>query len=375
MRQRSGGSWELRVFVGVDPETGRRRYRSMTVRGNRADAERELAAMVASVRATRSVGVGSSVSELLEAWFAIASTTWAPTTIRQTRSVLDRHLHPHLGGIRVGELTAADIDRTYAVLRERGGMRGQPLAPGTLARVHVVLRAALAQAMRWGWIWDNPAERAHRIVATRPELNPPTPEELRILLKYLADGDPALHTFVTLAAFTGGRRAQLLALRWRNVDLDAGRLSFTGGWVEGPDGPVLAATKTKRRHAVDLDPASVEVLAAHADRVRTATGGRLRREGFVFSDDPHGTGAWKPNRVTKAFLRARRGAGLRQFRLHDLRHFMATEMLQAGVPLPLVSRRLDHQRVSTTLDCYAHAVPGGDAVAAQTLWHVVQRAG
>lgn len=54
---------------------------------------------------------------------------------------------------------------------------------------------------------------------------------------------------------------------------------------------------------------------------------------------------------------------------------MATEMLHAGVPLPLVSRRLDHRRVSTTLDCYAHAVPGGDAVAAQTLWHVVQSAG
>jgi integrase len=237
-----------------------------------------------------------------------------------------------------------------------------------------VLRAALAQAMRWGWIWDDPAERAHRIVAARPELNPPTPEELRTLLKYLAEADPALHTFVTLAAFTGGRRAQLLALRWRNVDLDAGRLSFTGGWVEGPDGPVLAATKTKRRHAVDLDPGSLDVLAAHTHRVRTAVGG-LRREGFVFSDDPDGTAAWKPNRVTKAFLRARRRAGLREFRLHDLRHFMATEMLQAGVPLPLVSRRLDHQRVSTTLECYAHAVPGGDAVAAQTLWHVVQRAG
>jgi integrase len=374
MRQRSAGSWELRVFVGVDPETGSRRYRSMTVRGSRTEAERELAEMVASVRAVRSVGVQSHVSDLLEAWFTIASTTWTPTTIRQTRSVLDRYLHPHLGGTRVGELTTADIDRTYAVLRERGGMRGQSLAPGNLSRVHVVLRAALAQAMRWGWIWDNPAERAHRIVTARQELNPPTPEELRTLLKYLAEDDPALHTFVTLAAFTGGRRAQLLGLRWRNVDLDAGRLSFTGGWVEGPDGPVLAATKTKRRHVVDLDSGSVDVLAAHAHRVRAASGA-LRREGFVFSDDLDGAAAWKPNRVTKAFLRARRRAGLREFRLHDLRHFMATEMLQAGVPLPLVSRRLDHRRVSTTLDCYAHAVPGGDAVAAQTLWHVVQRAG
>ena len=169
-----------------------------------------------------------------------------------------------------------------------------------------------------------------------------------------------------LAAFTGARRAQLLGLRWHNVHLDAERVSFCAGWVEGPDGPVLTATKTKRRHVVDLDPATVDVLvdlAAHVAR-RTA-------EVFVFSDDG-GITAWKPNRVTKAFLRHRRAAGLRPFRLHDLRHFMATEMLHAGVPLVIVSRRLDHRRVSTTLDKYAHAVPGGDAQAATTLWQIMQ---
>ncbi|MGH9228634.1 MAG: phage integrase central domain-containing protein [Acidimicrobiales bacterium] len=66
--------------------------------------------MVASVRSSRAVGVRSSVSDLLEAWFAVASTGWAPTTTRQTRSVLDRYLHPHLGGLAVGEVTPAIID-------------------------------------------------------------------------------------------------------------------------------------------------------------------------------------------------------------------------------------------------------------------------
>jgi integrase len=375
MRQRSAGSWELRVFIGVDPATGRRRYRTMTLRGSRAEAERELATMVTAARAVREVGVRSPMSELLEAWFAIASTSWAPTTIRQTRSVLDRYLHPRLGEITVGELTAADIDATYAQLRHAGGMRGQPLAAGTLARIHVVLRAALAQAVRWGWIWDNPAERAHRIVTTSRELAPPTPEELRLLLKYIEEADSVLHTFVTLAAFTGARRAQLLGLRWRNVSFENARVSFMAGWVEGPDGPVLAPTKTRRRHAVDLDPGSLQVLTAHAQRCCDSNHGTVRPDAFVFSDDPDGERAWKPNRVTKAFLQARRAAGLREFRLHDLRHFMATQMIQAGVPLPVVSRRLDHRRVSTTLDRYAHAVPGGDALAAHTLWQIVQDTG
>jgi len=78
----------------------------------------------------------------------------------------------------------------------------------------------------------------------------------------------------------------------------------------------------------------------------------MTADGFVFSDD-QGVTAWKPNRVTKTFLRHRRAAELRPFRLHDLRHFMATEMLEAGVPIATVSRRLDHRRVSTTPVCQA----------------------
>jgi integrase len=237
------------------------------------------------------------------------------------------------------------IDATYAELRRYGGVGRRPLAAGTLARVHVVLRAALSQAVRWGWIWDNPVERAHRLVTVTRELRPPTPQELRSLLDHVGTRDPQLHTLLVLAAFTGARRAQLLGLRWHNVHLAVKRVSFSAGWVEGPDGPVLTATKTKRRHVVDLDRCTVDVLVDRAAN----RGCHARPGAFVFSDDG-GTTAWKPNRVTKAFLRHRRDAGLRPFRLHDLRHFMATEMFHAGVPLVIVSRRLDHRRVSTTLD-------------------------
>ena len=369
VRQRSIGSFELRVFAGVDPQTGKRCYRSKTVRGNRAEAERELAAMVDAAGRGPGVAARTTVGELLERWFAIAETGWAPTTIRQTRSVLDRYLHPHLGAHTVADLTTADIDDMYVRLRRAGGIGGKPLQPGTLARIHVVLRSSLSQAMRWGWIWDNPAERAHRIVTAPTEMCPPTPAELRSLLDFVADRDPLLHVFLLTAAVTGGRRAQLLGLRWRSIDIERARISFCRGWVEGPDGPVLTSTKTKRAHTVNIDPASFAVLAElHRGFVALPS-----PDAYVFTDDG-GVTAWKPNRVTKAFLRHRRAAGLRHFRLHDLRHFMATEMLQASVPIVVVSRRLDHRRVSTTLDKYAHAVPGADADASATLSNLIRTA-
>ena len=90
------------------------------------------------------------------------------------------------------------------------------------------------------------------------------------------------------------------------------------------------------------------------DQIVTTTGA-TGRSGFVFSDDDGAT-AWKPNRAMKSFLRSVDGGGVRRFRLHDLRHFIATELLQAGVALAVVSQRLDHQRAATTLDYYAHAV-------------------
>jgi integrase len=239
------------------------------------------------------------------------------------------------------------------------------LKPGTVQRVHVVLRAALAQAMRWGWIWDDPAERAHRIVVVSREPEPPTTEELVVLLEHLQDSDMLFHAFVMLAAVTGARRAQLLALRWRDVNLTIGQVAFSNGWVEGPAGPVLTATKSKRRHTVELGQPSVDLLA----RQRASLADQCSQDSFVFAI-PDGS-AWKPNWTTKAFQRHLTAAGLRPFRLHDLRHFMATQMLLTGVPLPVVSRRLDHRRISTTLDFYAHDTPAGDRFAATALRNAI----
>jgi len=94
-------------------------------------------------------------------------------------------------------------------------------------------------------------------------------------------------------------------------------------------------------------------------------------DSFVFSSAPDGSRPWNPNHVTKRFIHYRRRAGLAHFRLHDLRHFMATEMLARGVPVPTVSQRLGHARASTTLNVYAHRIPGADRDAANLLGELI----
>jgi len=107
--------------------------------------------------------------------------------------------------------------------------------------------------------------------------------------------------------------------------------------------------------------------AAAADTAITA-------DSFVFSRDAAGVTPWKPNWVTKRFIRARKAAGLSHFRLHDLRHFMTTTMLTNGVPIATVAERLSHARASTTLNVYAHAVPAADAAAAEILRAILESA-
>ena len=343
------------------------------MRGDRSDALRELKALAAHANIAPAVGAHTTVAALLDQWVARGRATWSPTTIRNLTSIVERHLKPGLGDILVGDLTTAIVDEFYEDLRSGGRIDGKPLAVGTVRRIHSALHAALAQAQRWSWVFENVAHLATPPRGEPTEMRPPTPGQVAQLLEFVAR-NPTLQLYLTLAATTGARRGQLLALRWIDVDLLGGSLSIQRSLVEGPDGPLLVPTKTRRSYRVALDAASLELLRRE-HRVVEADGGVAPHEGrFVFSSDTASNRPWSPNYVTKRFIRMRRAAGLSHFRLHDLRHFMATQMLDAGVPIPIVAARLCHARASTTLNVYAHAVPGGDRSAAEVLWQRLDEA-
>jgi len=373
IRKRGSGSFELRVYSGTDPVSGKRRWLTRTVRGNRSDAVRELKALSAHANIAPAVGAHTTIAALLDQWFARGRASWSPTTTRNLTSIVERHLKPGLGDILLGDLTTAIVDEFYGDLRTAGRIDGKPLAVGTVRRIHSALHAALSQAQRWSWVFENVADHATPPRDEPAEMRPPTARQVAQLLEFVAR-DPALHLYLTLAATTGARRGQLLALRWGDVDLVGGSLSIQRSLVEGPEGPLLVPTKTRRSYRVALDAASLEFLQGR-HRAASADGGVADLDNcFIFSSDKAGTRPWSPNFVTKRFIKVRRAAGLSHFRLHDLRHFMATQMLDAGVPVPIVAARLCHARASTTLNVYAHAVPGGDRSAAEALWQRVDAA-
>ncbi len=189
--------------------------------------------------------------------------------------------------------------------------------------------AGLEQGVRWGWLRENPAARASPGPGQVPEIHPPAPAAVLALLQRAERDDKAFAMFLVLAAVTGARRGELVALRWSDLDLERGALTITQGISEGVDGPVEhPSPKTRgsvRRLA--LDQATVAILAAHRCRhadAAAACGASLPGDAFVFSHEPDGSVPWKPGYVSLEFRRLRHSVGLDQVRLHDLRHLPST---------------------------------------------------
>ncbi len=375
--RKRGASWELRAFLGRDPLDGKRLYATRTMKGTKREAERALAAFVAEAERGVLATAGVLVGELLERWFEHARGDFSPKTVLETRGVIDRYLLPALGSTRLTKLHTADLDRFYRELCARGGKSGKALSPATVRRIHGILRRSLTQGVRWGWLSVNPAASASPPRVLTPDITPPAPRDIARLFALANESDPDLAMFVVLAAATGARRSELVALRWLDIDLGVGSVSIGRGLVSGPDGLVMKDTKTHSARRVSLDPTSLGFFRAYRvvwdQRVAHAEA-LVRDDAYVFSHVLDGSAPWRPDSTTRAFARLCRRAGIEGVRLHDLRHYVATQMLAAGVDVRTVAGRLGHRNAATTLNVYSHFLPEADRQAAGVLGRLFDEA-
>jgi len=168
-----------------------------------------------------------------------------------------------------------------------------------------------------------------------------------------------------LAAATGMRRGEVLGLRWEDVDLANRSLTVRRALSVVQGHAMLKQPKTSRCRTLRLDGITIAVLeqrgrAQERDRADAVEWRDHWNLVFTHTDGRH----LDPVRVTHAFRRAVLDAPVPRVRLHDLRHTHATLLLQAGVPVKVVSERLGHAQISLTLDIYAHVLPAMDADAA-----------
>lgn len=356
IRPRGDKRWE--VIVDVSREDGRRRQVSRIFHGTKPEAKKYGAKLEVEVQEGKHSRPRSerkaTVGELLDEWQHVASPGWSPSTVLQTRRIVDKHLRPRFGKVPVIKLTTAQLDRFYADLR-RGG-----LEPATIRRIHGVLHRALAQAERWDRIAANPARRATLPKISAGNVVPPDPTTVANMIGAATEADPDLGLFLRLAAITGARRGELCALQW--ADLTGDVLSIGRSVVDAGERRVVVKGLKNRgkRRLIPMDPETLALLERHRLRMAErflACGAPLPP--WMFTSLRRPDEPWRPDSVGHAFIRVRNEAGL-SFRLHDLRHFAGTYLADGGIPMATVSKRLGHDRQSTTSDIYGHAVDSRD---------------
>lgn len=365
LRQKTKGVWEVRFDGGRDPLTGRRRQISRSVRGSKRDAQQVMNALVAEADAGGFIGTSTTFEQLCIQWLALAENDLSPTTLRRYKNLLSKRILPALGSRRVNSIRTVDLDRLYLGLSNDVG-----LAPATVRQAHAVIRRAFRQAVRWGWIATNPATNATPPRLVRADLSPPNVDQVGKLLQQASTDDPDLGRFLHVAASTGARRGEICALRWRNLDAKLNTLTIERSIIEIPGGIAEKDTKNHANRRMALDPGTLSVLEEQRrDALKRAaqSGAKLTDESFIFSREPDGLIPWIPGNVTRRFQSLRRALGYDSMRLHDLRHFTATRLMAAGVPVRTVSGRLGHANPSTTLSVYSHFVAASDQVAASVM--------
>src|SRR5262249_33594567 len=266
----------------------------------------------------------------------------------------------------LSKLQPAQISNAYAKALASGRRDGKGgLSPRTVHHMHRVLKQALGQAVKWQLLARNPADAVEPPKVERQRLETYDMGQPVELIEAVR-GTPMLVP-VVLAALCGLRRGELLALRWRNVDLDRAQLAVVESAEQTADGVRHKEPKNGRSRTVALSASVVTDLRAR--RLQRAqellrVGKRLSGDDFVVAQ-ADGTPP-QPRSLTHAWIKLFAGkTSLPRVRFHDLRYAHATHLLALGVHPKVASERLGHSEVGITLDLYSHVIPGmqEDAVA------------
>lgn len=342
-----------KIVVSAGKVGGVWKQRSLLIRGKLTDARKARAGLLTS---EPTVTPSSwTVKHLFDEWVDLKS--FAPTTLANYRQNFKTHIGPNLGHLKIGKVEPRDLDRLYA------GMNN--LAPATVRKVHNIIRGMFTQAVKWGYVPSNPTAGASPPSVPMRAHSAPAVDDVQKLLAAAWEHDVDFGMLCHLAAVSGARRGELAALRFADVHQGALRISRSiDGSTQAPK-----TTKTGKSRTVPLDANTLDLLSQHKVRAEERSlfcGSPLTSDRFVFSPRPGNDVPFRPDGITSRWMKLAQRVGV-PLRFHDLRHFVGSQLIAAGVDARTVADRLGHSTPVVTLSFYAHAVDGKGEAAATTI--------
>lgn len=348
------------VYIGRD-DKGHKRYKWLKANGKR-DAERRLAEAIHEMNVGDYVDPKGALGDFIERWLKeYAKPNLSPRTVEGYESIYKTHIGPSLGKLQLKDVRPERIQAFYASRLEMG------LSTTTVRHHAMMLHRVLEHAVKWQLLARNPADAVTPPVARHIEMR--TLDEAAAETVLEAAKDTPYFPLFHLGLYTGIRRSEMLAVRWRDTDLLMADISISRSMHRLLDHQIVfRGTKTaKSSRKVALDPVTCGVLRQH----RSNEIALCKTLQIKFTEDRLVFCHWDgspllPSTVSQAWRRLTRGLGFNNIRFHDLRHSHATLMLKAGVHPKVVQERLGHSSIAITLDTYSHVMPGMQHHAAET---------
>lgn len=371
IEKRGKNSYRLTVSEGFDLN-GRPMIHRKTIHGTKKEAEVELAKFVTEVQNGLVIdGKSLKFSEFVDVWKRdYGSKELAPTTYKRYCRMLETRILPYFGHFYINKIRPTDIMKFYDLLEKdtqlvrkkgnNGSKTKKPLSGKTILEHHRLLRAMLHRAVYWQLIVSNPAERVQPPRAKKPKRRSYDDEQTKILLENLEKltvEDTKYKVAIILTIFTGVRLGELMGLEWQDVDFRNGIISINRSSQYLSDIGVF--TKVPKTESSIREIAIPEFIISLLEEYKLWYEDQKLLYGelwtnsdrlFVQADGK----PMHPSSISKWFVKYVDTIGLPVINFHGLRHTNASLLVAQNVDIAVVSARLGHAQISTTLDFYVH---------------------
>ena len=345
--------WEARYTAGYDPGTGKQIQKSISGKTQK-EVRQKLQQVVTDIDQGTYVEPSKvTVEQWLNTWLNDFCVNVKPRTLDKYRSTVSVRIIPHLGRIKLTDLTTQHIQRVYNCFL-RGEQGFTQLSTKSIRDTHGTLHRALQQAVELDYIKINPADRCKLPRVEKTEIKPLESEKITTFLQSIKGS--RFERLFSVDLFSGMRMGEILALSWDCIDFEQGIIHIYRQLHQVKGKYMFGTLKNDKPRTLAVAPFVLNVLKEQWTQQRCwkIAAGAIweNHENLVFTDE---IGRHLcPNTVRAELHRFTAPLGLDGFRFHDLRHSYAVASIQAGDDIKTLQSNLGHHTAAFTMEVYGH---------------------
>lgn len=361
--RKRGKKWCFVLDIGRDEVTGARKQKWFSGYEKEKDAERAMIDKIKELNdGTFIDDTNETFGDFMGNWLTNKKNQVRPGTWKSYKWLIETHLKPHLGRIKVVDLKPRHLNDLY------NQKLLNVISANSIKKLHGLIKDALDEGIGFGDISKNVANAVTPPRVKKVKFEVWNENQLKIFLD--AAKNNRFYVVFELAASTGMRIGEILGLRWVDVDLDNSKLSIRQAYTKAHEGYEFNEPKTASgERSIALFPDTVNLLRLHKekqDREKEKNKTFYNDHGLVIQT--HIGTPVSPRNLSREYYKILdKLKDIPHIRFHDLRHTHATLLLKRGVHAKIVQERLGHSSINITLDTYSHVLPGLQEAALKSL--------